>query len=131
MNTNNIKNKETCLRSKGNGKIPKTHQEKCVTNAGGQNGQNQQWLPLPYHLRKICYECCGNEANAHGRNLIKHQNRAVVFLNFRFHNLHNFVKKYYSPEALQQQTEKEAKIAALVAVKQYLEDQKQLRVPTN
>lgn len=55
------------------------------------------------------------------------QHDAFTSGNFDTH----FVKKYYSPEALQQQTEKEAKIAALVAVKQYLEDQKQLRVPTN
>ncbi len=38
----------------------------------------------------------------------------------------HFVKKYYSPKAL-----KEAKIAALIAVKQYLEDQKLLRVPSH
>lgn len=55
------------------------------------------------------------------------QHEAFTSGNFDTH----FVKKYYSPEALQQQTEKEAKIAALIAVKQYLEDQKQLRVPTN
>ncbi|WP_417620077.1 acetyl-CoA carboxylase biotin carboxylase subunit [Oceanihabitans sediminis] len=43
----------------------------------------------------------------------------------------HFVKKYYSPEALKSKQEEEAKIAALIAVKQYLEDQKLLRVPTN
>ncbi|MFQ3238208.1 MAG: pyruvate carboxylase subunit A [Olleya marilimosa] len=43
----------------------------------------------------------------------------------------HFVKKYYSPEALKQDAEHEAKLAALFAVKQYLEDQKQLRLPTN
>jgi len=41
----------------------------------------------------------------------------------------HFVKKYYSPEALKQDAEHEAKLAALFAVKQYLEDQKQLRLP--
>lgn len=41
----------------------------------------------------------------------------------------HFVKKYYSPEKLQKQTEEEAKIAALVALKQYLADQKLLRLP--
>ena len=41
----------------------------------------------------------------------------------------HFVKKYYSPEALKEQTENEAKIAALIAVKQYIEDQKLLRLP--
>jgi acetyl/propionyl-CoA carboxylase alpha subunit len=41
----------------------------------------------------------------------------------------HFVKNYYSPEALKGKQEKEANIAALIAVKQYLEDQKILRVP--
>lgn len=41
----------------------------------------------------------------------------------------NFVKKYYSPEILKIQMDKEAEIAGLVALKQYLEDQKVLRLP--
>jgi propionyl-CoA carboxylase alpha chain len=41
----------------------------------------------------------------------------------------HFVKQYYSPEALKVNMEVEAKIAALVAVKQYLEDQKLVRLP--
>ena len=41
----------------------------------------------------------------------------------------HFVKNYYSPEALKVETENEAKIAALIAVKQYIEDQKLLRLP--
>lgn len=41
----------------------------------------------------------------------------------------HFVKKYYSPEALQSKHEEEAKVAALIAVKQYLKDQKLLRLP--
>ena len=41
----------------------------------------------------------------------------------------HFVKNYYSPEVLKSETENEAKIAALIAAKQYLEDQKQLRLP--
>ncbi|WP_034044781.1 acetyl-CoA carboxylase biotin carboxylase subunit [Wocania ichthyoenteri] len=41
----------------------------------------------------------------------------------------HFVKDYYSPEALHKETENEAKIAALIALKQYLKDQKQLRLP--
>ena len=41
----------------------------------------------------------------------------------------HFVKKYYSPEALKSKQEEEAKIAALIAVKQYIEDQKLLRIP--
>lgn len=41
----------------------------------------------------------------------------------------NFVKKYYSPETLKIQKAKEAEIAALLALKQYFEDQKVLRIP--
>ncbi len=41
----------------------------------------------------------------------------------------HFVKDYYSPEALKKETEKEAKIAALIAVKQYLIDQQLLQLP--
>ncbi|WP_452228312.1 acetyl-CoA carboxylase biotin carboxylase subunit [Lacinutrix sp. MEBiC02404] len=43
----------------------------------------------------------------------------------------HFVKKYYSAEALKSKQEEEAKIAALIAVKQYIEDQKLLRVAVN
>jgi propionyl-CoA carboxylase alpha chain len=41
----------------------------------------------------------------------------------------NFVKKYYLPEVIIDQKFKEAEIAALVALKQYFEDQKVLRLP--
>lgn len=41
----------------------------------------------------------------------------------------HFVKKYYAPETLQSDTENEAKIATLLALKQYLADQKLLRIP--
>ena len=41
----------------------------------------------------------------------------------------NFVKKYYHPEILKEQTQKEALIAAKLALKQYLQDQKVLRLP--
>lgn len=41
----------------------------------------------------------------------------------------NFVKKYYSPEVLKVQKVKEAEIAGLLALKQYFEDQKVLRLP--
>ena len=41
----------------------------------------------------------------------------------------HFVKNYYSPEALKAEMEKEAKIAATLALKIYLEDQKQLKIP--
>jgi acetyl-CoA carboxylase biotin carboxylase subunit len=41
----------------------------------------------------------------------------------------HFVKKYYSPEALKSKQQEEAQIAALIAVKQYIEDQKLLRLP--
>ena len=43
----------------------------------------------------------------------------------------HFVKNYYSPEVLNKKAEEEARIAAVLAVKQYLEDQKILRIPTN
>ena len=41
----------------------------------------------------------------------------------------HFVKNYYSPEALKQEADNEAKLAALIAVKQYIEDQKLLILP--
>ncbi|MDV7185975.1 acetyl-CoA carboxylase biotin carboxylase subunit [Lutibacter sp. TH_r2] len=41
----------------------------------------------------------------------------------------HFVKNYYTPEKLQKRSEEKAKIAALVALKLYFEDQKILRVP--
>ena len=43
----------------------------------------------------------------------------------------HFVKKYYSPEALQEETEEEARLAALMALKEYLKDREQLRLPSN
>lgn len=43
----------------------------------------------------------------------------------------HFVKDYYSPEVLNKKAEEEARIAAIIAVKQYLEDQKTLRIPIN
>ena len=42
----------------------------------------------------------------------------------------NFVKKYYSADIIKENQAKEAKVAALVALKQYFADQKVLRVPT-
>ena len=41
----------------------------------------------------------------------------------------HFVQKHYSPEKLQETREDEARLAALVALKQYLKDQKLLRLP--
>ncbi|CAM4184794.1 MULTISPECIES: acetyl-CoA carboxylase biotin carboxylase subunit [Flavobacterium] len=41
----------------------------------------------------------------------------------------HFVKKYYDAEVLKAQAAKEAEIAALVALKKYLEDQKIVRLP--
>ena len=41
----------------------------------------------------------------------------------------HFVKEFYSPEALKENTMELAKIAATLALKIYLEDQKQLRLP--
>ncbi len=43
----------------------------------------------------------------------------------------HFVKNYYSPEVLNKKAEEEARIAAVLAVKQYLEDKKILRIPIN
>ncbi|WP_299391638.1 acetyl-CoA carboxylase biotin carboxylase subunit [uncultured Gelidibacter sp.] len=43
----------------------------------------------------------------------------------------HFVKKYFSPESIKARREEEAHLAALIAVKQYLEDQKVLRIPDN
>ena len=47
--------------------------------------------------------------------------------NFNTH----FVKDYYSPEKLKAGIDEEAKIAAIIALKQYQEDQKVLRTPIN
>ncbi|MDY7395304.1 acetyl-CoA carboxylase biotin carboxylase subunit [Aureibaculum sp. 2210JD6-5] len=41
----------------------------------------------------------------------------------------HFVKNYYSPEAIKKDTEQEAKIASLIAIKKYLEDKKTLQLP--
>ena len=41
----------------------------------------------------------------------------------------HFVKKYYNAELLKKQMNKEAEIAALLAMKQYLKDQKIVRLP--
>ncbi|MBT8222517.1 MAG: biotin carboxylase, partial [Eudoraea sp.] len=43
----------------------------------------------------------------------------------------HFVKNYYSPEILRKNEEEEAGIAAKIALKQYLKDQKVLRTPNN
>ena len=43
----------------------------------------------------------------------------------------HFVKKYYSAEKLEDEIQEEAKLAALVALKKYLEDGQQLRIPQN
>ncbi|WP_339647840.1 acetyl-CoA carboxylase biotin carboxylase subunit [uncultured Salegentibacter sp.] len=43
----------------------------------------------------------------------------------------HFVKKYYSAEKLENEIEEEAKLAAIVALKQYLKDQQELRLPIN
>ena len=41
----------------------------------------------------------------------------------------HFVKRYYAPKDLIDQQNTEAKIAALIAVQNYLEEQKLLRIP--
>ena len=42
----------------------------------------------------------------------------------------HFVREHYAPELLREREELEARVAAAVALKQYLEDQKTLRIPT-
>ena len=43
----------------------------------------------------------------------------------------HFVKNYYSPENIQEKNAKEAEITSLMALHQYLEDQKIVQIPTN
>ncbi|MAU15577.1 MAG: acetyl-CoA carboxylase biotin carboxylase subunit [Muricauda sp.] len=43
----------------------------------------------------------------------------------------HFVKKYYSPEKIKEQVGTKAEIAAMVALYQYLEDKKTVRLPSN
>lgn len=43
----------------------------------------------------------------------------------------HFVGQYYSAEKLKKETEEEARLAGLIALKQYLKDQKLLRLPNN
>jgi propionyl-CoA carboxylase alpha chain len=43
----------------------------------------------------------------------------------------HFVKNFYSAEKLENEIEEEAKLAALVALKKYFKDKKQLRIPQN
>lgn len=47
--------------------------------------------------------------------------------NFNTH----FVRDYYSAEKLKSELEEEAKVAAFIALKQYLKDQEKLRLPSN
>lgn len=58
-----------------------------------------------------------------GRFVFEHQ--AFKSGNFDTH----FVKHYYTPEALENEKEKEAFMAAMLALKKYQNDQKQLRIP--
>jgi propionyl-CoA carboxylase alpha chain len=43
----------------------------------------------------------------------------------------HFVKNYYSAEKLEDEIKEEAKLAAIIALKQYLKDQEELRLPAN
>ncbi|MBO0322131.1 acetyl-CoA carboxylase biotin carboxylase subunit [Muricauda sp. CAU 1633] len=43
----------------------------------------------------------------------------------------HFVKDYYSPEKIHEKNAKEAEVAALVAMYQYLEDKKKIQIPIN
>jgi len=54
-----------------------------------------------------------------------YEHEAFISGNFDTH----FVKNYYSPEILLKQHKQEAEIAALIALKHYLEDQQLLRLP--
>ncbi|QSS97191.1 acetyl-CoA carboxylase biotin carboxylase subunit [Psychroflexus sp. ALD_RP9] len=58
-----------------------------------------------------------------GKFVCKHE--AFRSGNFDTH----FVKHHYTPEVLEAEQKAEAKLAAKIALKQYLEDQKQLRIP--
>lgn len=60
-----------------------------------------------------------------GKYVCKHE--AFRSGNFDTH----FVKKYYTPEVLKSEMETESRIAALIALKQYQEDQQTLRIPTH
>ncbi|SHJ08238.1 acetyl-CoA carboxylase biotin carboxylase subunit [Aquimarina spongiae] len=55
------------------------------------------------------------------------QHEAFTSGNFDTH----FVKKYYSADKIEAAAAQEAKIAAIVAMKQYIKDQKTLRIPTH
>ena len=43
----------------------------------------------------------------------------------------HFVKNYYAPEMIKEQTSNEAEIAAMIALYQFLEDKKIVRLPSN
>ena len=55
------------------------------------------------------------------------QHEAFTSGNFDTH----FVKKYYAVDKIEAAAAQEAKIAAIVAMKQYIKDQKTLRIPTH
>ncbi len=55
------------------------------------------------------------------------QHEAFTSGNFDTH----FVKNYYEPEQLQAEYEEEQKVAAMVALKLYLDDKKKLKIPEN
>jgi acetyl/propionyl-CoA carboxylase alpha subunit len=69
------------------------------------------------------YKVVGVETTlSFGKFVCEHD--AFVSGNFNTH----FVKNYYSPEALENSAKEEAKIAAMMAVKKYIEDKKLLRI---
>src|SRR5690606_18147861 len=43
----------------------------------------------------------------------------------------NFVKNFYNPEIIKNQTQKEAEIAALMALKHYLEEKNIVKIPNS
>lgn len=70
------------------------------------------------------YEIKGIETTlGFGKFVCQHQ--AFLSGNFDTH----FVKNYFNPEVLEKQNEAEARLAAKIALKLYLEDQEKLRLP--
>jgi propionyl-CoA carboxylase alpha chain len=92
---------------------------KLVTYGSDRNEAIQRMIEAINH-----YEIKGIETTLpFGKFVCKHE--AFVSGNFDTH----FVKNYYTPELLHEEIKNEARIAALIAIKKYQEDQKKLRLP--
>ena len=57
------------------------------------------------------------------------EGRQLFVDDYLINELTNCEKKYYSAEKLHAKTEEESKLAAIIALRQYLKDQQQLRLP--